>query len=1143
MMVDLPISSTACRYGEITWDAAAGKAGGSHAGRSDSAAADIGKSLAVYGEWREREIVFLSQFLAPGAAVLDVGAGIGALALGFARRVAPGGRVLAVEPRAAEAALLAVNVARNAPDVVVVASLDDVAAARPALVRIDEATDPAALVAAFAASEAVIAVEIASLATAASAFRHLDGSGRRLWFADFAAFNPENFRAVPGNVLGFRHDAVLLALPAGAADPEPATARVLAPVADLEGFADHFLRMPRARDATMRERDLDVLRQRLAEIEADRSRAERAFSHVYRERRHVTARDLTARNDLSRELSIDDGLLARLTKRRRGELRGHRRLLERSGLFDRDYYLAQNADVAAAGAEPLLHYLLFGAYEGRRPNAYFDSRAYIAAHNDVAASGINPLVHFHVHGGREGRFCGDAFDAAYYLSANPDVVASGENPLAHFLRVGLKEGRLPAPGRVAAVAAPMPTAPPPKAWSGLRARSGGAGAAPLVDIVVPVYRGYDDTLACLHSVLAAPVETPFELVVVDDRSPDVRLSTELARLAALGLFTLLVNEENRGFVGSTNRGMALHPDRDVLLLNSDTVVYNDWLDRLRAQAKAGRVATVTPLSNNATICSYPLENTDNVTALEVEYAELDRMAAAANAGLSVEVPTGVGFCMYVARDCLAEIGLFDEPLFGRGYGEENDLCRRAAAAGWSNRLAGDVFVRHTGEVSFAGTATGGKSAGLKAVLGRHPDYLDLVNDYIARKPAAAMRQRLDAARLARLFHRPNGAVAFFSHAMAGGVVRHLDDLEAMIEASGRGVVMVTPSENGISVSAEAPVSLPNLKTIGREDIDTLVAVLAAADVRQIHVHSLIGWADGAPERVPEIARRLGVPFDFTFHDYWAISPEINLIGPDGIYCGEAGEATCRQQERYRDPGMPRPDPDASEPLVWRERHRRFVLAARRLFAPSEDAARRLARHLPDVAIRVLPHPEPAPTAGAAPAAVEHRAGEPLRVAIIGAIGPHKGSKLLAAMAEDAIRRKLPIEFVIVGYTDRSADLRALPNVTVTGRYREEEAERVIAEQRCHLAFIPSVWPETYCYTLSIALRCGFPTAVFDLGAQRDRLLAADPAAAIVLPLDAMTDAALANDRLLEALRQGFVRPARTDRLAGLGYTFDSYYGT
>ena len=268
MMVDLPISSTACRYGEITWDAAAGKAGGSHAGRSDSAAADIGKSLAVYGEWREREIVFLSQFLAPGAAVLDVGAGIGALALGFARRVAPGGRVLAVEPRAAEAAILAGNVARNAPDVVVVASLDEVAAARPALVRIDEATDPAALVAAFAAGGAVIAIAIASLAAAASAFRHLEGSGRRLWFADFAAFNPENFRAVPGNVLGFRHDAVLLALPAAAADPEPATARVLAPVADLEGFAGHFLRMPRARAATLRERDLDVLRQRLAEIEA-----------------------------------------------------------------------------------------------------------------------------------------------------------------------------------------------------------------------------------------------------------------------------------------------------------------------------------------------------------------------------------------------------------------------------------------------------------------------------------------------------------------------------------------------------------------------------------------------------------------------------------------------------------------------------------------------------------------------------------------------------------------------------------------------------------------------------------------------------------------------------------------------------------
>jgi GT2 family glycosyltransferase len=52
--------------------------------------------------------------------------------------------------------------------------------------------------------------------------------------------------------------------------------------------------------------------------------------------------------------------------------------------------------------------------------------------------------------------------------------------------------------------------------------------------------------------------------------------------------------------------MRLHPERDVVLLNSDTVVANDWLDRLLACADLeSRIGTVTPFSNNATICSFP----------------------------------------------------------------------------------------------------------------------------------------------------------------------------------------------------------------------------------------------------------------------------------------------------------------------------------------------------------------------------------------------------------------------------------------------------------------------------------------------------------------------------------------------------------
>ena len=127
-----------------------------------------------------------------------------------------------------------------------------------------------------------------------------------------------------------------------------------------------------------------------------------------------------------------------------------------------------------------------------------------------------------------------------------------------------------------------------------------------VDVVIPVYRGMAETRACLETVLASRARVPFDVIVIDDRSPEPGMAPWLAGLAADGRITLVTHSDNMGFVASVNEGMALHPDRDVLLLNSDTEVAPGWLDRMQACAKRDRgIGTVTPFSNNATICSYP----------------------------------------------------------------------------------------------------------------------------------------------------------------------------------------------------------------------------------------------------------------------------------------------------------------------------------------------------------------------------------------------------------------------------------------------------------------------------------------------------------------------------------------------------------
>src|SRR5258707_8983466 len=103
-------------------------------------------------------------------------------------------------------------------------------------------------------------------------------------------------------------------------------------------------------------------------------------------------------------------------------------------------------------------------------------------------------------------------------------------------------------------------------------------------------------------------------------------------------------------------------------------------------------------------------------------ARLDAAFATANRGLSAEIPTAVGFCMYIRRRCLDRVGAFDEERYGAGYGEEVDFCMRAARAGFRHMVAADVFVRHVGEVSFGPAADSRRQQAQAVVDGLYPEF-------------------------------------------------------------------------------------------------------------------------------------------------------------------------------------------------------------------------------------------------------------------------------------------------------------------------------------------------------------------------------------------------------------------------------------
>ena len=266
-----------------------------------------------------------------------------------------------------------------------------------------------------------------------------------------------------------------------------------------------------------------------------------------------------------------------------------------------------------------------------------------------------------------------------------------------------------------------------------------------IAIILPAYGAADELDVCLAS-LERSIGRDAPVHLCDDASPGEAVAAVAQRYRANARLDLshVRRERNLGFVGNVNLALRETAPHDVVLLNSDTVTSAGWLDRLRAcAARDARIATITPWSNNAEICSFP----DFCRAAPIpEDLDLYARAAAGESPSYPELPTGVGFCMFLRRAALEALGDFDRATFGRGYGEENDFCLRATGHGWRNVLCDDAYVAHRGGASFGpeGFAPGGEN--LARLNARYPGYNALIAEFIMRDPLAPLRERF-AARL------------------------------------------------------------------------------------------------------------------------------------------------------------------------------------------------------------------------------------------------------------------------------------------------------------------------------------------------------------------------------------------------------------
>jgi O-antigen biosynthesis protein len=626
------------------------------------------------------------------------------------------------------------------------------------------------------------------------------------------------------------------------------------------------------------------------------------------------------------------------------------------------------------------------------------------------------------------------------------------------------------------------------------ASAGGPPSVP-VCVVIPVHGAPEDFRRCLASVRR---HRALERVIVVLDGPG-QAEAEAAIGAGTDL-TVLRHSERQGFVASVETGIAAS-DGDVILLNSDTLVTSRWVEKLQAAAHSSEaVATATPFSNDATLCSLPQPFESNALPSGHDVDSFARLVEDCASPSYPFLPTGVGFCLYVKRAALSSIGGFDRGRFGLGYGEEVDFCFRALKAGWRHVLDDATFIYHAGQRSFGALRQKRVRVAERAVARRHPEYRATIGRFMREDPLAAVRARIPARPTPvspgprtrpRVLHVVHGWPPFNSagtevyarglvlrQARSGDVAvyariadrcRSRGDATELLDGGARVRLVVNNFVERNPLSRNALFSRPL-----EADFARLVEAFRPA---LVHVHHLAGHSGS----LVGVLRRRRIPYVFQLQDWWTACARVNLLRPDRTLCDGPGALKCSKcQPLTRLPlhGWWNPLLHAARRRLFRQavRGAAVVVAGSRFM---EESARSLGVLNPDQPCRVVPYGVDLPVTSS-PRSIE----APLRFGVVGSILPHKGIHVAVRAFRDVSPDRASLDVwgddtALSSYTEELQRITG-PSTRFRGVFPESAKGEVFGAM--HVLVVPSLGLESFGLAAREAMARGVPVLASRRGA-------------------------------------------------------------
>ena len=611
-----------------------------------------------------------------------------------------------------------------------------------------------------------------------------------------------------------------------------------------------------------------------------------------------------------------------------------------------------------------------------------------------------------------------------------------------------------------------------------------------VDVIIPVHNGYSVFRRCIESVLSHTAP-PYRVLVMDDASSDPDLLSYLETLKAMKQVVVMRNPRNTGYVRTVNQALQNSKD-DVILLNSDTVVTRNWLDKIyRCAYSDERIGSVSPLSNNATICSIPNFCESNRLPDGFDVDSFADLVDQSSLRLYPAIITNPGSCIYIKRKVINEIGVFDEA-FSPAYEEENDFCIRAFKAGYFAVLDDATFIYHEGQSSYSEEASSLKRKHYELMERKNPGYHELAQSFIRENPLRNIQERIRS-RIMHEYAKSRLRLLYVIHksiysGSPGGtefhclqLVQNLKEyLVCVLYPEGQNLILQEHSPLGVKeYTYPKPYSAQHCITDSATE-SLFRRILKEFSIKLVHIQHLLGL----PLSLIEVAKKQGVPVVLSLNDFYYVCPQYMLLRDGKSYCGIPEDMNICDSCVHTQFGYHKGFQES-----YRRYCRELITAVDWIICASQAAVDiyRKVHDMPSDKIQVIPH-------GYTPPSDFKKTGsvDSAKIGFVGSItAPFKGRNLVMELL--SLNSRPHIEWHFFGSHSDVRPFLTEQGVTpvgrliIHGRYERELLPSLLRQEEIGLVVLPYVQPETFSLALSEVWSAGVPVVAPDMCALGERV--------------------------------------------------------